>query len=180
MPTPTRRTPMKTSIPKSLTLLACLAATALVNGCGKSSPTAPKEALPPVPTAVMHTDVRFDYLVVMNDGDFIGDGEFEFLRGVNGVNTVSSRTMRTDDVWTINKRQTVNGEGSLIDVGFQASEWDRTILGDDVRDSDMDRLWQSKLYHVTAGLGGQYSTTLGNSACKVKLYYSLITYSTTE
>ncbi len=179
MSTPTRRTPMKSSLLKSMTLLACLAATPLVTGCGKSS-TAPKVAPEPVPTAVMYTDVRFDYVVVVDDGDFIGDGEFEFRRGVNGVNTLASKTMRTNDVWTIDRRQTVRGEGSRIEVYFEASEWDKTILGDDVRDPDMDRLWQTKAYNVAEGLGGQYSITLGNSACKVKLYYSLITYRSLE
>lgn len=169
---------MKASVLRSLTLLSCLAATALVTGCGKSSPTAPGVTPTPAPTTVVHTDVRFDYVAVVRDGDLIGDGDFEFRFGVNGATTFSAKTLGTNDVWHIDTRRTVDGMGRPINVHFQASELDRDILGNIVPDPDMNGRNSTDEYTVAEGLGGQHAITLGNDFCKVKLYYSLITYRT--
>jgi hypothetical protein len=160
------------------TLLACLALVPLLTACGKSSLTGPDTTtVASAPKTELDTNVRFDYVVVHADGDLIGPGEFEFIRGLDRARTFTAVDNLSDgDVWKINQSAGwAKGEGTTFSVYFQATEWDKDILGNNVPDPNMDHRSATKTYTVAPGLNGQYSITLGNSACKVQIYYTLTT-----
>jgi hypothetical protein len=167
---------MTTRLPRVLTLLACLTFLPLLTACGKGSPTGPDAAETPEPQTELVTFVSFDFLVAHNDGDLIGDGEFEFRRGVNGNMTFTSVKLGDGDAWDIEGSSTrVEGEGSEIKVYFEASELDTDLLGRDIRDGDMDKRSKTNTHTVAENLNGQYSIMLGNDDCKVQVYYTLKT-----
>ncbi|MEK7316681.1 MAG: hypothetical protein AAB011_10895, partial [Candidatus Eisenbacteria bacterium] len=131
---------MNKRLPNILTLLACLIFLPLVTACGKDSPTGPETPASPEPQGDLVTFVSFDFVIAHNDGDLIGDGEFEFRRGINGSNSFTSVKLGDGDAWEIEGASIrVVGEGSEIKVFFEASEWDTDILGRDFRDGDMDK-----------------------------------------
>ena len=167
---------MNKRLPNVLTLLACLTFIPLLAACGKNSPTGPAAAATPEPQTELLTFVFFDFVVAHNDGDLIGDGEFEFRRGLNGNTTFTAVKMGDGDAWEIESPAVrVEGEGSEIKVYFEASEWDTDILGRDFRDGDMDKRSKTNTHTVAENLNGQYSITLGNDDCRVQLYYTLKT-----
>jgi len=167
---------MNKRLPNVLTLLACLTFIPLLAACGKNSPTGPEAAATPEPQTELRTSVTFDFVVAHNDGDLIGDGEFEFRWGVNGSTTFTPINMGNGDAWKINRYGAlVVGEGSEIKVYFEASEWDTDILGRNFRDGDMDKRSKTNTHTVAEGLNGQYSMMLGNDDCRVQLYYTLLT-----
>lgn len=167
---------MNKRVPNVLTLLICLTLMPLLAACGKNSPTGPEAAATPEKRTELLTFVSFDFLIAHNDGDLIGDGEFEFRRGVNGNITFTSVKLGDGDAWDIEGSSTrVEGEGSEIKVFFEASELDTDVLGRDFRDGDMDRRSKTNTHVVSENLNGQYSITLGNDDCKVQLYYTLKT-----
>jgi len=167
---------MKKRLPNVLTLLACLTFIPLLAACGKNSPTGPEAAATPEPQTELLTFVFFDFVVAHNDGDLIGDGEFEFRRGLNGNTTFTSVKLGDGDAWVIESAAIrVEGEGSEIKVYFEASEWDTDLLGRDFRDGDMDKRSKTNTHTVAENLNGQYSIMLGNDDCRVQLYYTLKT-----
>lgn len=167
---------MRMRLPNVLTLLACLTFLPLVTACGKDSPMGPKAAATPEPQTYLVTFMSFDFLIAHNDGDLIGDGEFEFTRGVNGQTTFTAVKLGDGDAWDIEGTSTrVEGEGSQIKVFLEASEWDTDLLGRDFRDGDMDKRSKTVTHTVAEDLNGQYSIMLGNDDCKVQLYYTLTT-----
>ena len=165
---------MKSPLKPLLILLTCTAALA---GCGESSPTDPG-AGGPESKGSMYTQVRFDAVVVYQDGDLVGQGEFEFRWGVNEHQAFRAVGLGKDDAWDPPyKGWGVEGAGSSIDVYFEASEWDVDVLGRDVRDSDMNR--RHKTVKHTVGSEPdlkQYSIVLGNDDCKVQMLYTLQTF----
>ena len=166
---------MKRSITTSLTLAACLTAASLLTGCGKSSPTAPQVAADPGPAQVLFTSLRWDYVVCHVDGDLVGAGDFEFKRFFDRYNALHNVTMSTGDVWQIKKFNSATGEGTRFKVAFEATEWDKNLIGENVRDADMNKRYKSRTHTIAEGLNGQYSFTLGNDDCKVQVYYTLST-----
>jgi len=166
---------MKNPLMKSLLLLTCIAA---ATGCGKSSPMGPEAQPAAQAQGTLTTYITYDYVVVHNDGDLIGNGEFEFYWGLNSRRAFTSATLGTGDVLKLSDRGSVDGEGSTFSIYFEASEWDSDILGNDFRDPDMDKRSGTKKHTVAPELNGQYSITLGNSDCKVQFYYTLETVRT--
>lgn len=157
---------------KHLILLACLTAAPLLTGCGKSAPTAPDVAAEPAGPTPVRLQVHWDVVKVINDGDLVGAGEFEFKRGLNSARTFTSKTMSDGDRWEINKTEYYTGnEGDAFSVYFEASEWDTDLLGRNVPDSDMNKRNETDRFTIGSGAVGTHSITLGNDACKVQVLY---------
>lgn len=164
----------------SLLSLILLAAVVSLGGCSDSSPTAPSTAGGQQNGTTLHTTVTFKTVVVHNDGDLVGKGEFEFYFRVNKNSAFRSVTLGTGDAWDPgNIFYTVTGAGSEVKVGFEATEWDVNLLGKDVPDSDMDSRSGSRSFSVPSSPSPspkEYSITLGNSDCKVQVYFELSTW----
>jgi len=150
-------------------LVVAVAAT----GCGKSSPTGPEPPTVPTQKYLHQTKVIFDRIHVYNDGDLIGEGEFDFKRGVVGNITQKSVDLTTGDDLNINDEVLIGGDGAAFTVYFEASEWDTNILGNNFRDPDMDKRSKSVEFTGTRNSSESYSITLGNDDCKVTLYYTV-------
>lgn len=157
-----------------------LAATAILTapmltGCGKSSPTAPA-AQPAGPDMRLETRVNVTRFLAVQDGDGIeGRGDFAFTASVGGHSKSWNRTLGTGESATVNWITVLDGQSGSFGVTFKATEWDTDILGRDFPDADMDNRIDQKSYPFEAGIDGTYSITLGNDACRVRMYYTIVT-----
>lgn len=142
-------------------------------GCGKSSPTAPEPPAVPAQQYLHQSRVAFTAIRVTNDGDLIGDGEFDFKWGVVGNITQKSADLTTGDDLMIDDKVLIGGDEAAFTVYFEASEWDTDILGNNFRDPDMNKRSKTAAFTGTRDSMDSYSITLGNDDCKVTLYYTV-------
>lgn len=162
-----------------LLVLACLP---LVTGCGKDSPTAPKEAAP----QYLDVTVTLVRLLAVADGDGIeGAGDFEYYAEVfNGqpstLTTSGSTQLETGSVLALNKSRVIRvakGDKQQIRVSFTGTEWDQNILGDVYADTRMDHLTESRTHaENTAAAGfsdGERWITLGTGELQFRLIYTI-------
>lgn len=156
-------------------LAAGAVAAILLSGCGKSSPTAPEgTAAAPAEPGRQRVTLYWAFVEVINDGDLIGAGDFEFRRGLNGSRTFTSKTLGTGDEWEIDKTEYFTAEvGTRFSVYFEATEWDADILGNEFPDPDMDGRSKTSSFTIGSERDGTRSITLGNDDCKVRVYFHL-------
>ncbi|MEK7316205.1 MAG: hypothetical protein AAB011_08500 [Candidatus Eisenbacteria bacterium] len=142
-------------------------------GCGKSSPTAPEPPAVPEQQYLHQSRVIVDRIHVSDDGDLIGEGEFDFKWNVAGFDKQKSADLTTGDDLTIDDRFLITGDGRSFTVYFEASEWDTDILGNNFRDPDMNKRSKTVEFTGTRSSSESYSITLGNEDCKVTLHYTV-------
>lgn len=156
-----------------LTILAAIAATALLAGCGSDSPTAPD------PVMNLRTTVTVTRVEVIKDCDGIeGRGEFYFYRYVGGTGIGWTRNLSTGQSDNVNWTKTMlqrdyTGEGHPFYVEFRCTEYDQNILGDVYPDSDMNDRRGAANYVMRPDLAETNYITLGTDRCKVRLHYRI-------
>jgi hypothetical protein len=165
------------------TLATIVTAAALVAGCGGGTDA------PTGPAAPIALVIDFDYIDVIQDCDGVeGRGDFTF--------TLYARQKNFNDeqVWKVSRslgpgERVIVGnarkflipaaEGdSFVDVGFEATEWDKNIFGTVYADSRLDGAYdliQHKLTNGTWSRLGTQTITLGTRSlndCQVRLTYA--------
>lgn len=160
---------------RNLLIVTAVLASPLLAGCGKSSPTRPTAAAPTAgPATTLQTTVTVKRILVIEDGDGVeGKGDFHFTAFVDLQRKDWDRTMGNGESTTLNWSIVLHAQSGSFDVTFRATEWDTNVLGQVYPDSDMDGREKSTSHSYAPSSDGNYSIELGNSNCKVRMYYTI-------